>query len=205
MKIVGQRILVIYSAVLSTVFAVIMLTGAKAAQTQSFDEIQAHRINIVEPDGTLRMIISNRDRLPGVIVKGKESKAYDRPEAGMLFYNDEGSENGGLIFGGHQNEKGEVVDSGGSLSFDNYTGKQIVQFAGVEDKANHFTGLTVKDQSRRIWVGRTEDGIASVSLMDANGRKRIVIQVSADGTPSLEFLDEKGQVMQELAPTVKRQ
>ena len=201
MKIVGQHVLVVYSAVLSTVFALMILTGAKSAQIQTFDEIQAHRINIVEPDGTLRMVISNRDRLPGVIVKGKESKPLDRPEAGMLFYNDEGSENGGLIFGGHQNEKGEVVDSGGSLSFDNYTGRQIVQFAGVDDQTNHFTGLTVKDQSRRIWVGRTEDGVASISLMDSNGRKRIVMQVRADGTSSLVFFDEKGQVMQELAPS----
>ncbi|HEY4640764.1 MAG TPA: hypothetical protein VII75_05425 [Thermoanaerobaculia bacterium] len=38
----------------------------------------------------------------------------------MLFFNDEGSENGGLIFGGHKNEKGEVVSSGGSLSFDRW-------------------------------------------------------------------------------------
>src|ERR1051325_7880837 len=115
MKNFRQQDLVVYSAVLSMVFAVMLLTGAKSAQTKAFDEIQVHRINVVEPDGTLRMVISNRDRLPGVIVKGKESKPFDRPEAGMLFYNDEGSENGGLIFGGHRNEKGEVVDSGGSL------------------------------------------------------------------------------------------
>ena len=157
----------------------------------------------MERDGTLRMVISNRDRLPGVIVKGKESPPFDRPAAGMLFYNDEGTENGGLIFGGRRNEKGEVVDSGGSLSFDNYEGKQIVQLAGVDDKTNRFAGLTVKDQSRRIWVGRTEDGVASVSLMDADGRKRIVMQVSADGTPSLVFLDDKGHTIQQLVPAVK--
>lgn len=203
MKRIGQQVLVVYSAVLSTVFAAVLLIGAKSPRTQSFDEIQAHRINIVEADGTLRMVISNRDRLPGVIVKGKESPPFDRPAAGMLFYNDEGTEDGGLIFGGRRNEKGEVVDSGGSLSFDNYGGKQIVQVAGVDDKANRFAGLTVKDQNRRVWVGRTEDGTASVSLMDADGRKRIVMQVSADGTPSLIFLDDKGHVIQQLAPAVK--
>jgi hypothetical protein len=61
----------------------------------------------------------------------------------------------------------------------------------------------VADESRRIWVGRTKDGVASVSLMDANGRKRIAMQVSADGTPSLVFLDEKGQVIQRFAPVAK--
>src|SRR5690349_17816160 len=163
MKIVGQQVLVVYSAVLSTVLVVMILMGAKSAKTQTFDEIQVHRINIVEPDGTLRMVISNRDQLPGVIVKGKESKPFDRPEAGMIFYNDEGSENGGLIFGGHRNEQGEIVDSGGSLSFDKYSGKQIVQIAGVDDKTNQFAGLAVTDQNRRVWVGRTGDGAASVS------------------------------------------
>jgi hypothetical protein len=208
MKIISQQVLVVYSAVLSTAFAVVMLMGAKSPRTQAFDEIQVHRINIVEPDGTLRMVISNHARLPGVIVKGKEQPPSDRPQAGMIFYNDEGSENGGLIFGGRRNEKGEVVDSGGSLTFDKYDASQIVQFAGVDDKNDRFAGLAVseyhgRNSARRIWVGRTDDGTASVSLMDADGRKRIVMEVSADGTPSLVFLDDKGHVIQQLVPTVK--
>ena len=58
--------------------------------------------------------------LGAVAVKGKEQPKVDRPGAGMLFYNNEGSENGGLVFGGHRNEKDEVVASGASLSFDKY-------------------------------------------------------------------------------------
>ena len=49
-----------------------------------------HRINVREPDGTLRMVISNHARLPGVIVRGKEPPPVDRPYAGMLFYNEKG-------------------------------------------------------------------------------------------------------------------
>jgi len=165
-----QQFLVIYSAVLSTVFAVLMLSGASAHRSQSFDQIQVHRIDIVEPDGTIRMVISDKDRLPPVIIKGKEhpEMGEPRPQAGMIFYNDEGSENGGLIFGGHRNEKGEVVDSGGSLSFDKYGANQIVQLVGVDDNTDRFAGLAVSDQNRRVWVGRTDDGSASLALMDAN-------------------------------------
>lgn len=201
MKRFGRQFLVIYSAVLSTIFAVVMLTGASGHRSQSFDEIQVHRINVVEPNGTLRMVISDKDRLPPVIVKGKErpEMGEPRPQAGMLFYNDEGSENGGLIFGGHQNEKGEVVDAGGSLSFDRYGAGQVVQLAGVDDKDNRFAGLSVGDKSQRVWVGRTDDGTAAVSLMDSKGQKRIVMQVDKDGTPSLKFLDEKGLVVRRLA------
>ena len=201
MKLSVQQVLIAYSAVLSTTFAVVLLMGATSHRSQAFDEIQVHRVNVVEPDGTLRMVISNHDRLPGVIVKGKESPKVDRPEAGMLFYNNEGSENGGLIFGGHRNEKGEIVDSGGSLSFDKYGASQIVQLAGVDDKDNKFAGLAVNDQNRRIWVGRKDDGAAVVSLMDANGKKRIVMQVAADGTASLNFLDTEGHVVRSLIPS----
>lgn len=200
MKLSIQKVLIAYSAVLSTTFAVVLLMGAMSHRSQAFDEIQVHRINVVEPDGTLRMVISNHDRLPGVIVKGKESPKVDRPQAGMLFYNNEGSENGGLIFGGHRNEKGEIVDSGGSLSFDKYGASQIVQLAGVDDTDNKFAGLAVNDQNRRIWVGRKDDGAAVVSLMDAKGKKRIVMQVAADGTASLNFLDAEGHVVRSLIP-----
>jgi hypothetical protein len=202
-----QKMLIAYSAVLSTVFAVVLLMGAKSHGIHAFDEIQVHRINVVEPDGTLRMVISDRDRMPGVIVKGKESPKIDRPGAGMLFVNDEGTENGGLMFGGHRNEKGEVIDSGGSLSFDKYgaNGGQTVQLVGVDDKDNRFAGLAVNDQSeqlrRRIWVGRKDDGVAVVSLMDAKGKKRIVMQVAADGAASLDFLDAEGHVVKHVVPS----
>jgi len=143
------------------------------------------------------MVISNKDRLPPVIVKGKQHPEFGepRPQAGMLFYNDEGSENGGLIFGGRQNEKGEVVDAGGSLSFDRYGGNQVVQLAGVDEKTYRFAGLAISDQNRRVWVGRTDDGNASVLLMDSNGRPRITMQVTKDGAPTPSFLNAKGQVI----------
>jgi len=148
------------------------------------------RVNVVEPDGTLRMIISNRAKLPGIIVRGKEGR-FDRPQAGLLFYNDEGSENGGLIFGGRRNAKGEVVDSGGSLSFDKYDANQIVQLVGVDDKEDRFAGLIVSDTAPGGDGG--EDGSATLALMDAEGRKRIVMEVSQNGSPQISVLDANWQ------------
>src|ERR1700685_3639826 len=150
------KLLAIYSAVVSTTIAAYLLSGSIQAATSALDELTVHRIDVVEPNGTLRMVISDHARLPGIIVHGK-SHPYDRPQAGMLFYNDEGTENGGLIFGGKKNEKGEVVDSGGSLSFDKYGANQIVQLAGVDDSTDRFAGLIVADDRRRIWVGRGDD------------------------------------------------
>jgi hypothetical protein len=84
------------------------------------------------------MIITNGAKMPGVIVKGREQPKVDRPQAGMIFYNDEGSENGGLIFGGKRLANGDVVDAGGSLSFDRYNANEVVKlirvWQGVRDK-----------------------------------------------------------------------
>jgi hypothetical protein len=206
MKVSFQKILIGYSAALSTAFAVVLLMGAAPPRNHVFDEIQVQRINVVEPNGTLRMVISDSGQMPGIIVKGKEFPKVDRPEAGMLFYNDEGTENGALIFGGHRNEKGEVINSGASLSFDPYgESQQMVQLAGVEDQDNRIVGLAVNEpknhaRNRRIWVGRGEDDSAVVSLMDANGRRRIVMQVSSDGTASLNFLDAEGHIVRRILP-----
>jgi hypothetical protein len=203
---IGQRLLLIYAVLLTGVVTVMLLSGATAPNANNFDEITVHRINVVESDGTLRMVISNRNRLPGVIVRGKEQPKVDRPQAGMIFYNDEGSENGGLIFGGRRNAKGEIVDSGGSLSFDQYDANQVVQLAGVDDKEARFAGLAVSDSAsqgsnqRRIWVGRGDDGAAVIQLMDAKGKKRISMEVAADGTPRLSFLDADGKVVNQVMP-----
>src|SRR5438552_2410389 len=120
------KLLTVYSSLLTTWLAIVMLASPGAARVQNLDEIDVHRINVREPDGTLRLVISNRTRLPGVIVKGKEQPKVERPQAGMLFYNDEGSENGGLVFSGRRNANGDVMDSGGSLSFDQYGSNQVV-------------------------------------------------------------------------------
>ena len=205
------KVLVVYSTVVTTLLAAFTFAGSTGARgqdrIQQFDEIDVHRLNVREPDGTLRMVISNHARLPGVIVRGKENPPVDRPYAGMLFYNDEGTENGGLVFGGHRNANGEVVDSGVALSFDRYgASSQFVQLAGVDDSKNHIVGLILSDTDgtgnrRRVVIGHDKEGVASVSLMDRNGRKRILLQVTPDGAPSISFLDADGKVVNQLGPT----
>jgi hypothetical protein len=200
------RILLAYSSVLTTLLMAFTIAGSAAVKVQRFDEIDVHRVNVREPDGTLRMVISNHDRLPGVIVRGKENARVDRPYAGMLFYNDEGTENGGLVFGGRRAPNGEVIDSGVSLSFDRYGAtSQFVQLAGISDSKNHIVGLTLSDTDasgnrRRVVIGHDKEGVASVSLMDRDGRKRIVLQVAPDGTPAISLLDGQGKVVNQLGP-----
>ena len=155
------------------------------------------------------MIILNSKKL-SALCDGKEVEQVDRTQAGMLFYNDEASENGGLIFGGSKNNRGEIVNSGASLSFDRYGGKQEVNLIGVNDKDNKFAGLSISDSRpgeietpERIWVGRKGDGAAEIALMDTSGNKRIVLKVLANGKSSLSFLDDKGNILNSFTPTQK--
>jgi len=193
-------------AVISTGLLGFTIVRAGAQGNADYDEITVHRIRVVEPDGTLRRVMSTHDGLPRDS-RGNRQGPNQRPGAGLLFYNDEGVENGGLIFGGHRDGQGKIVDSGVSLSFDKYgVGGQMVQLAGVSDSADRFAGLRVKDttiggpNNNRVWVGHTDDGAATVALMDAQGRRRIVMVVKADGSSSLAFLDANGRVVNQLTP-----
>jgi hypothetical protein len=189
-----------YAAIVGTVCIVLLF-----AQRPSTRVLTVERINVVESDGTLRMVISNRDRLPGVMDMQRKEDKSQRPQAGLIFYNDEGQENGGLIFGGRKNERGEVVDAGGSLSFDRYDANQVVQLIGVDDKSDRFAGLMVfdshsgTDTRRRVWVGRDDSGVASLALMDAQGKKRLLLQVSEAGEPQIQFLDANGKPLRSIS------
>ncbi len=204
----GERFLIVYSGALTVALGAALWLGAAPSSHPRFEQIDVERINVVEPDGTLRLVISDRTRLPGVYHHGKEQRSEDRPYAGLIFLDDEGSENGGLIFAGHKNDKGEIVDSGGSLSFDRYGANQEVQLMGVNDREVRMAGLKITDSppggpnQRRVFVGRGDDGVAQVALSDAQGRKRLVLRVAPEGAASLQFLDADGKVTQEVPASV---
>jgi hypothetical protein len=142
---VGQRFLMIYSGVLTAVFAVSALYGfARAPQKMTIEELDVQRINLREPDGTLRLVISDKYRAPGIIVKGKEYPHPNRSTAGMVFYNDEGTENGGLIFGGERSQDG-TKHSSGHLSFDAYEQDQTMALESIQDGSERYTRLQVTD------------------------------------------------------------
>ncbi len=142
----NPRFLVIYSGVLTVAFAVVVLGGfAESRQKQKFGEIDVERINVVEPDGTLRMVISDKTDFPGIIIKGKEIPHPNRKTAGMLFFNDEGTENGGLIFGGSKDAKGNV-SSYGHLSFDQYEQDQVFSIDAGQENGERTSELRIIDQ-----------------------------------------------------------
>jgi hypothetical protein len=49
-----------------------------------------------------------------------------------------------------------------------------------------------------VFIGRTNDRTATVTLSDANSRPRLRLSVRSDGEAKLEFLDASGKVTQTL-------
>jgi hypothetical protein len=145
MKPIGQRFLVVYAGVLTAVFAVTVLGGlAHAPRSLALEQLDVQRINVREGNGTLRLAISGADRAPGIVVKGREYPHPDRRTAGMIFYNDEGTENGGLSFGGDRDKDG-TPRSQGHLSFDAYEQDQTLALGSDQAGARRRARLQFND------------------------------------------------------------
>src|SRR6266550_1629658 len=127
--------LAVYKAVLTVDFILVFLFAAAGRRNQNFRILTARRINIVEPDGTVRLTISNRADFPGAWNRKKEYPRPDRREAaGMLFMSEEGTEQGGFIWGASQLPDG-TIENHSHLSFDQYEENQVFAIdAGQEGK-----------------------------------------------------------------------
>src|SRR6266481_1532169 len=119
-----MRLLEAYAVLSLLIFGVLAFT-AFAQTKQKFDEITVERLNVIEKNGQLVAVIANRDRMPDPITKGKTFKA-ERPP-GLIFYNGEGDECGGLVFGassGEKARKGDKFGAYGGFSLDQYQQSQ---------------------------------------------------------------------------------
>jgi len=132
---------------LSVMMGVLVLGAFQQRQERArFTEIDVERINIVEPDGALRMVIANRPRSIGPIYKGQPFGYPGGSRPGIIFFNDEGTENGGLTFSGRRLADGRYQASSG-FSFDQYNQDQILYFQYQDDNGRRRTGLTIADRA----------------------------------------------------------
>jgi hypothetical protein len=226
---VRKHLVFMWLAAISLFLCVFAWGQAGERKATSFVEIDVQRINVREPDGTLRMTISNSATAPGLIVKGTEHPYPNRQAAGILFYNDEGTENGGLLFGGVK--KGQYASSGGHLSFDQYEQDQVISLDQTEEHGRRRAGLTFFDRPAssipldlidkintpegstefetlskaggfgypRLFIGKAEDRASTVILRDAKGLARLKLTVTPAGAAAIEFMDESGKVVRRIA------
>ena len=141
------RVLKGYALIMTAAFGVMAFAAFRqGTQNTKFTEIDVERINIVEPDGKLRMVISNRPRSIGPIYKGTPFGYAGGGRPGMIFFNDEGTENGGLTFTGSRGTNGQYRASSG-FSFDQFDQDQILYFQYSENNGQRRTGMTIADRA----------------------------------------------------------
>ena len=198
------RVLRIYVVILTVlVLACLIALFVLARGSHNFTELTARRINIVEPDGRLALVISDHaNQHPGAM-DGKDLATRDRP-AGMIFFNEEGDECGGLVYDGTKKE------AGFAWSVDQYKNDQIMQLQYQQDSGLRLTrsyGFKLWDRSDRFTLGQERDffnalpkndtaaltaGIDSLRKKGLLGVERLFLGRTRDGETGLFLRDDKG-------------
>ena len=193
--------------VISSLVLVVLTTAAfrQPVKPQNLGEITVERINVVDANGTLRLVIANKDRMhPGVM----DGKVIDRPRpvAGLLFFNDEGDEVGGLTITGQQRDGVRRANAG--LMFDQLKQDQTIGLTYAEGNGQRTAGLQVWDRSDRPLSelieqlnaanriadpGEREAAIRKVREAAPAGPRRVFVGKNADRSASVSLADANGK------------
>jgi hypothetical protein len=120
---------------------------------QRFKVIDAERINIREKSGTLKAALSNSAGFN----EGDRAKQGGVKFSGLMFYNEEGQETGGLVYRGKAIPGGQDADV--SLTMDQFRQDQNIYLHHEEYKDTH--GLRIDDgltvNARPDWTNVKEE------------------------------------------------
>jgi hypothetical protein len=205
----SQRFLAAYSGLLTIIFLIAALCGfARVEPKETFDEITVHRINIVEPDGTIRLVLTNTANSPGIYIKNKEyPHPSNRKSAGLLFFNEEGTEDGGLSYGISKDQSGKVTGSEGHLSFDQYMQDQIFTIDAGREGDKKYSLLRMDDRGDYP-ITESLEAITRISKLPESQREaelkkfldthpgdhpRVILGRARDGGSILQLKDTEGR------------
>ncbi|HET8663048.1 MAG TPA: hypothetical protein VFM08_01925 [Nocardioides sp.] len=169
------------------------------------DELTVQRINVVEDDGTLRMVIGNSTIGSTAPMRGRQVEHPGRPPmAGLLFVNDEGTECGGLGFAGRRADDGTQVQWG-YFTFDDYEQNECFRLGYGREGTRTEKFLEFSDQPEWSLVdmigeleGLDTDAAAAVEeryfgQVDGLGRSRLRLAREDDGSVRLVLRDAQGR------------
>lgn len=200
------RFLQVYSGV--SFFVLIFLAVAalrQPAQPQKIDELTVERLNVVDANGTLRLVIANKDRMHPGVVDGITINR-PRPVAGLIFFNDEGDEVGGLAFSGQERDGERRAN--GMLAFDQLKQDQTVAISYSETNGQRTAGLQVWDRpdtrlSELIAKLNAANAIANPAERDKAvqaarasappGPRRVFVGKNADRSAMVSLADQNGK------------
>lgn len=162
------------------------LAEAAAGQTGAstlypvLEELNVKRLNVVEDDGTLRIVIGNSTHGRTAPMRGRFVEHPGRnASAGLLFVNDEGTECGGLKYAGFRGADGK--EQMGHLTVDDYEQNESLRLGMVQngDASQRFVEFT--DQPAWSVV----DMIEETEWLDPESAKAVLERYS-DGVDGRE-------------------
>src|SRR5262245_59413854 len=178
-----RQFLVLRAYAIASSLILIVLAGAafrQAALPKSMGEITVERLNVVDANGTLRMVLAGKDKMhPGVM----DGVVIDRPRpvAGMLFFNDEGDEVGGLTFTGTAaNGRGRA---NASLMFDQLKQDQTVGFSYTESNGQRSAGFQVWDRSDTVRLSELIAKLNAANKLPAGAERDKALAGIRDAAP----------------------
>jgi hypothetical protein len=184
------RFLKRYAVISTLAFGALSLTAfLQQQQRTKFTEIDVERINVVEPDGSYRLVISNRPRSIGPIYKGKPFGYAGGTRPGLIFFNDEGTENGGLTFDGRRQPDGTFRSSLG-MSFDQFEQDQVMTLRYTDNNGQRNLGLSFLDRADvniYNWVLKRD----SINAMPAGPAKDSATKVLMEPRPGLPLAAQR--------------
>lgn len=161
-------------------------------QNKQFTSIDVEKLNIVEEDGTIKMSLFNSQNMPPVLLEGEDilpGHRQDDNDSGIMFYNGDGFECGGLIFGSKKLENGQY-ESSLSLTFDQYQQDQVVQMFAVEQDGEQSYGFNFFDRPQET-LKETIKKIAKIEkTKDRNERDELIEEIRAEN-PRRMFMGKK--------------
>ncbi len=175
------RFLRVYAIISSLILVVLSTAAFRQAATGKFDELTVGRINVVDANGALRLVLSNKDRMhPGMM----DGKLIDRPRpvAGLLFFNEEGDEVGGLTFTGREVDGRGRANAG--IMFDQFKQDQTIGISYSETDGRRTAGLQVWDRPDTRLSDLIEQLNAANKLTDAAAREKALAAARASAQPS---------------------
>ena len=161
------------------------LAAAAAGDGEALAELTVERVSIVDSDGTVRVRLLNGSAAP----EGAGEIATP-PRAGIVFYDDEGREAGGLTYSG---ASGQAVHELAFRPAGSATGVRLI-YRGSD--GHTLAGVEIEGAPGAFFG---KDGDTSLMVLrDVNGRERLRAVVAPGAAPRVEFLNDSGQVTRTL-------
>ena len=168
------------------------------------DELTVKRINVVEDDGTLRIVIGNSTHGTTAPMRGRLVQHPGRnASAGLLFVNDEGTECGGLQYAGSRGTDGK--EQMGYLTVDDYEQNESLRLGMFQngDASQRFVEFMDQPEWSIVDMIQETEGLAPEAAqevfdryfdgVDGRGRSRMRLAREEDGSVRLVLRDREGR------------